>query len=136
MFFGIETSKNVHPNDTNNLLKPSVRKTSESEVEKLERLRQLVENKNTQGSITLARSRLFHCESNGVMSGLINGMFKERLTEVQELERLTEKIKNYIKQNKKTLIKERNDAERRIFEIKVNNNLQLKEHITKKVSRS
>lgn len=37
LFFGIESLKNA--NDTNNLLTHSVRKTSESEGEKIERLR-------------------------------------------------------------------------------------------------
>lgn len=37
-------------------------------IDRLERLRQLVANKNVMGSIRLARSRLTHCDSNGAKS--------------------------------------------------------------------
>ena len=43
--------------------------------------------------------------------------FLKRKKEVDELERLTDKIKAYIKENKKKLIHDNSEMERRIFEI-------------------
>ncbi len=45
--------------------------------------------------------------------------FLKRKAEVDELLRLTDKIKAYIKENKKQLIEERKHIEKRIFEIQV-----------------
>ncbi len=65
----------------------------------------------------LKKSRLNHCESNGVRSAKTIKRFMKRKEEVEELLNLTNKIKDYIKNNKQNLIKERCEVERRIFEI-------------------
>jgi hypothetical protein len=43
--------------------------------------------------------------------------FLKRKKEIDELEKLTDKIKAYIKENKKKLIHDNSEMERRIFEI-------------------
>ena len=54
------------------------------------------------------------------------------MNEVSELVKFTDKIKDYIKNNKQQLIKDKSENERRIFEIKLNHNPSLKETVMKK----
>ena len=49
-------------------------------------------------------SRLNQCESNGFKSAKVVKKFMKRKEEVEELLKLTEKIKNYLKENKQNLI--------------------------------
>lgn len=86
--------------------------------------------------MALAESRLNHCETNGVKSQLINAKFAKRRSEIEILTRLTNKIKEYIKKNKKELLKERNEVDRQIFAIKVENDAKLKETLQRKSSKS
>jgi hypothetical protein len=62
----------------------------------------------------------------------ITAEFMKRKEEVDELLRLTDKIKAYIKANKVTLIEERKQAEIRIFEIQVQHNEKLRKTIESK----
>ncbi len=80
----------------------------------------------------LAKSRLHHCDSNGVVSQQIMLKFAQRKSEVERLVSYVDKVKKYIKENKKTLLKERSEVERQIFQIQVNNNPKLKDTITRK----
>lgn len=62
--------------------------------------------------------RAGHLDSiaNGNTSNLF-AKFLKRKKEIDELEKLTDKIKAYIKENKKKLIHDNSEMERRIFEI-------------------
>ena len=53
----------------------------------------------------------------------------KRKEEVEELIKLTDKIKVYLKENKQNLIEERKQVEKRIFEIQVQNNDKLRDTI-------
>jgi uncharacterized membrane-anchored protein len=53
---------------------------------------------------------------NGTTKDLLE-KFLKRKKEIDELEKLTDKIKAYIKENKKKLIHDNSEMERRIFEI-------------------
>ena len=49
-------------------------------------------------------SRLNQCESNGFKNAKVIKKFMKRKEEVEELLKLTDKIKNYLKENKQNLI--------------------------------
>lgn len=151
LFFGIDNKaggakdnkKGGHAEsvDTNNLLGSSAAATGaksqgQGPVDKIDRLRQLVENKNAQASMRLSKSRLNHCDSNGKRAGMIAEKFEKRKKEVEDLQRLTNKIKQWIKDNKKSLIKEHCEAERKIFQLQVENDDKLKETVLKKASKA
>lgn len=80
--------------------------------------------------------RLGHLDSmtDGSTANLV-AKFLRRKKEVDELERLTDKIKAYIKENKKKLISNNSEMERRIFEIHVMNNPKLKGKIEEKLEK-
>ena len=99
--------------DTNKLLHSSSAADVNNQAQsKMDQLRALVENKTAQGSMRLAGSRLYNGESSGKLSKMIVDKFNKRRMEVEELISLTNKIKDYIKKNKATLIKERSNVER------------------------
>jgi hypothetical protein len=62
--------------------------------------------------------------------------FAKRKEEVQELERLTIKIKLYIKNNKAKLMKEKSENEQKIFDLIIQNNATLKNTIINKKKKS
>lgn len=83
-----------------------------------------------------------HGQRVGHLDSMANGStanmfakFIKRKKEVDELERLTDKIKAYIKENKNKLISDNSEMERRIFEIQVINNPKLKSTIEEKVEK-
>ena len=111
--------------------------TNTGPTDKLEKLRILVENKNSQGTAYHKTSRLHQCETgNNQKSAKLVKKFLKRKQEVEELLRLTDKIKGYIKDHKEVLIQERKQVEKKIFEIQVQNNHKLRDTIQKKVLKS
>ena len=85
--------------------------------EKLGKLRQLVEDKNAKGSLQLFNSRLFNADTTKATK--MSHKFLKRKNEVMMLENFTNKIKDYIKENKKELIKAKSENEKKIFEIRL-----------------
>lgn len=79
----------------------------------------MLDTKNLKSTMYHKHSRLNQCESNGFKSAKIVKKFRKRMEEVKQLLELTDKIKNYIKENKQNLIEERKQVEKRIFEIQV-----------------
>ena len=63
-----------------------------------------MENKHSDGTMYHKMSRLNQCESNGFKSAKVIKKFMKRKEEVEELLKLTDKIKNYLKENKQNLI--------------------------------
>jgi hypothetical protein len=109
LFFGIESKESLVQSDqkllnsaadTNNLVTGG----ATGPTDKLEKLRILVENKKAQGTSYNKTSRLYQSEN--CNQKLVKRFIKRR-QEVDELLRLTDKIKTYILDNKQTLIKER-----------------------------
>ncbi|CDW81936.1 duf1765 domain containing protein [Stylonychia lemnae] len=96
----------------------------QSKEEMIERLRELVANKNSTGSVLLKNSRLNQGES----MSKFQQKFIRRNTQIQQLVKLTDKIKAYIKSNKEKLMKQKNQDEQKIFEIKIANNPRIREH--------
>lgn len=84
----------------------------------IERLRQLVADKNSTGSVLLANSRLYQGEN----ISKFQEKFMKRHQEVQHLQKLTNKIKEYMKENKQKLMKQKSQDEKKIHEIKIANN--------------
>lgn len=133
-FFGIDTQIAKEGPILPPLTKNAV---SQGADDKIDRLRQLVTRKtlNAQGSQLLAKSRHFHQDSSQ-KSERMTQKFLKRKQEVDTLVALTCKIKDYIKANKKTLLKQRNDIDKQIFQIEVNKNPKLRETLLRKHSMS
>ena len=68
-------------------------------------------------SLRLAQSRLNYCDSNGFKFGKLVEKFRKRKDEIEELVKMTNKIKKYLKDNKKTLLREKGEVEKQIFRI-------------------
>lgn len=77
----------------------------------LERLRQLVADKTSTGSIMLAKSRLYQ---GAEQQTEFEAKFAKRHKEVQQLQQVVDKVKTYLKQNKKDLLKRKSADERQI----------------------
>ena len=119
--FGGRDSKQVSSNgDENGGDNASIPELIAGSEDKLQLLRKLVTKKNAmqQSSFKMHGLRAGHLDSltNDTTTNLF-AKFLKRKKEVDELERLTDKIKAYIKENKKKLIHDNSEMERRIFEI-------------------
>lgn len=69
------------------------------------------------------------------MGSSLISKFMKRKNEIDELEKLIDKIKAYIKDNKAKLINNNSEMEKRIFEIQVQNNPKLRSTIEGKVEK-
>ncbi len=69
------------------------------------------------------------------MGSSLISKFMKRKIEIDELEKLIDKIKAYIKDNKAKLINNNSEMEKRIFEIQVQNNPKLRSTIESKVEK-
>ena len=86
--------------------------------DKMERLRKLVENKTARGSLLLAGSRLFSGEGDG-NKDRIRELFARRRLEIEDMEKFTDKIKDYMHTNKRQLLKDKAQTEKEIAKIRM-----------------
>jgi hypothetical protein len=101
-FFGLEnrtgTVKKKGRTDTEILLMDKGAKGGAGQADgvqhdKIDRWRAIVEGKHKKGSMRLERSRLHHCDSNGVKYNKIQEKFNERRKEVEMLVGFVNKVK-------------------------------------------
>jgi hypothetical protein len=87
-----------------------------------------VADKNTTGSILLMNSRLHNNEN----QDKLKMKFKKRMDEIETLMMMTNKIKAYIKENKKKLLQQKSEDEKKIIQIQIANNPKLREVVLSK----
>ena len=89
-----------------------------------------MENKTAKGSLFLANSRLFKTDSS---TQRVYDKFKKRRDEIEELKKITDKIEAYLESNKKALLVQKSECEKKIHKIRMENTLGAS---AKKVQRS